>query len=209
MSQPIGHKILVLIDGSNLFHSFSQIKIDSQNYRIDFNKLQDLLTSEFGDIEKVCYFSAEPPEGTINQSRRRYLRLLKRIGFDVRTVALRNKTFKCKECKSSFNTLVEKGLDVALASEALKYGLQGLCDAVVIISGSGSYIPVVDMLQGAGVFVAVAAFKDHCSINLDLTTRPNSFLNLSDHAEELRLVPEERHNTVSPNPYDTQSVLKD
>ncbi len=196
--------VLVLIDGSNIFHAISAIGDRNNPYRINYEKLLELIEREVGTISKKFYFSAEPPGNSLSPVRKKYIKLLRKLGLDVRSIPLRQKTFTCKSCKASFSTFLEKGVDVAIAVEALKHALPLACDSVVIVSGSGVYIPVVDTLQAAGVQTVVAAFKDHCSVSVDLTTRADRFLNLSEHVEDMRLTFEQRESeedTDKPSPY--------
>lgn len=179
-------KVLVLIDGSNIFHAISAIGNKDNHYRINYQALLKMIEDQVGPIVKKFYFSAEP-YGKVQDDRAKYVRCLKSMGLDVRSVPLKVKRQKCKACKAEFETFVEKGVDVQLTATALQYGYQGLATSIVIVSGSGVYLPVVEALQGAGVFVIVAAFKQHCTVSEDLWIKADKSIDLSQHVDYLRL----------------------
>lgn len=53
----------------------------------------------------------------------------------------------------------EKGVDVALAVDALSLGLTRSIDVAVLVTGDGDYVPLVRELMKAGVRVLVAYFE--------------------------------------------------
>lgn len=55
-------------------------------------------------------------------------------------------------------TKQEKGVDVALAVDALQIGLNGKIDIAVLVSGDGDFIPLVRALNKQGVRVVAAHF---------------------------------------------------
>jgi len=190
-------KVLVCLDGSNLFHAISSLGSKDNHYRINYQALLDLFEKEVGTVVKKFYFSAEPA-GKIRDDRAKYVRCLKSMGLDVRSVPLKVKHQKCKGCGADFDTFVEKGVDVALSCEALRYGYQGLATAIVIVSGSGVYLPIVEALQGAGIFVVIASFKQHCTVSEDLWTKADKTIDLSNYVEDLRLKFEPKEQPKSP-----------
>jgi hypothetical protein len=205
MSANSNQKVLVLIDSSNLFHALTALGSKEHPYRINYKLLLDLFEKEIGPVVKKECFSAVPP-GKVRDDRAKYMRCLKALGLDVRSVPLKVKTHKCKQCGTAFETFVERGADLLLATEALRYGYQGLCTAVVIVSGSGVYLPVVEALQGAGIYVVIAAFKGHCTVSEDLWVKADKAMDLSVLAGELQLTfdtPKDADVTQSKSPYDT------
>jgi len=53
----------------------------------------------------------------------------------------------------------EKGVDVALAVDALQVGLGGKVDVAVLVTGDGDFVPLVRALNKQGVRVLVAYFE--------------------------------------------------
>ena len=57
------------------------------------------------------------------------------------------------------DTRGEKGIDVALAVDALQVGLGGTIDIAVLVTGDGDFVPLVRALNKQGVRVLAAYFK--------------------------------------------------
>jgi uncharacterized LabA/DUF88 family protein len=53
---------------------------------------------------------------------------------------------------------VEKGIDVAMAVDALQIGIDGKIDIAVLVTGDGDFVPLVRALNKQGVRVLVAYF---------------------------------------------------
>ena len=53
----------------------------------------------------------------------------------------------------------EKGVDVALAIDALQAGLDGKIDVAVLVTGDGDLVPVVRALMKQGVQVMIVHFE--------------------------------------------------
>lgn len=69
-------------------------------------------------------------------------------------------------------TSKEKGVDVALAVDALQVGLDGKIDVAVLVSGDGDFVPLVRVLNKHGIRV-LAAYFDFTD-----STGRKSFINL-------------------------------
>jgi uncharacterized LabA/DUF88 family protein len=53
----------------------------------------------------------------------------------------------------------EKGIDIAMAIDALQVGLDGKIDVAVLITGDGDFVPLVRALMKHGIRVATAYFE--------------------------------------------------
>lgn len=78
----------------------------------------------------------------------------------------------------------EKGVDVAMAVDALQVGLEGHIDIAVLVTGDGDFVPLVRALMKQGIRVAVAYFEyeteNHRSfINDRLLTICNYAININ------------------------------
>jgi uncharacterized LabA/DUF88 family protein len=54
----------------------------------------------------------------------------------------------------------EKGIDVALAVDALQVGLGGTIDIAVLVTGDGDFVPLVRALNKQGVRVPLRAHRE-------------------------------------------------
>jgi uncharacterized LabA/DUF88 family protein len=53
----------------------------------------------------------------------------------------------CETCGTRIKDIENKGVDVALATDLLVYGLTGSYDAAIIVSGDNDFIPVIEKLK--------------------------------------------------------------
>jgi len=56
------------------------------------------------------------------------------------------------------------GVDVLLATTVIKHTLNSQCDVIIIVSGDGDFIPVIDEVKDTGKKIEFAAFAD-CANN--------------------------------------------
>lgn len=133
---------------------YHQRKLGWLDYR-DFQlMLQEYARSrEQGyDAYKVVYAAWFQGMGTSTQMEERHLRHdrnrhhnLMHAGIDMKYLPLST-------------TQGEKGVDVALAVDAMQIGLGGKIDIAVLVSGDGDFVPLVRELMKNGVRVMVAYF---------------------------------------------------
>jgi uncharacterized LabA/DUF88 family protein len=78
----------------------------------------------------------------------------------------------------------EKGIDVALAVDAMQVGLQGMIDIAALVAGDGDFVPLVRALMKRGVPVTAVYFDfrdahDKSFINDRLLSACNYSLNVN------------------------------
>lgn len=78
----------------------------------------------------------------------------------------------------------EKGIDVALAVDAMQVGLQGMIDIAALVAGDGDFVPLVRALMKHGVPVTAVYFdfkdaRDKSFINDRLLSACNYSLNVN------------------------------
>ncbi len=61
----------------------------------------------------------------------------------------------------------QKGVDVLLAVEALRYATNRIIDVALLIAGDGDFVPLVQALREQGVLVLVCSFKGKLSTELE------------------------------------------
>lgn len=81
------------------------------------------------------------------------------------------RTFK-KEKRSSKT----KSVDINLTVDALRAARTGACEAIMILSGDGDYLPLIEEIMRHGVQVWVMAFS--CGLNKALMHAPDDFFDL-------------------------------
>ena len=137
MSQYQEQRVGVFVDVSNMYYS---AKVMYQK-KVDFKAV---LTEALGDrnlIRAIAYvIKADIPEET------NFFEALEHIGFEVKT----------KDLQVFYGGNKKGDWDVGIAMDTIK--LASKLDVVVIVSGDGDFIPLVDYLQSIGQKVEIAAF---------------------------------------------------
>ncbi|MBI3963748.1 MAG: NYN domain-containing protein [Candidatus Kerfeldbacteria bacterium] len=86
--------------------------------------------------------------------------------------------------------------DVGIAVDAIRMST-GL-DVIVLVSGDGDYLPLVEYLQNRGKLVEVVAFGESCA--LKLKERADTFTDLSEHKGKIIIPSGGRPRPVRRNP---------
>ena len=102
-----------------------------------------------------------PPALTSGKAAEKQLRFERNLQHDMMHTGIE---LKCLPMSSANG---EKGVDVALAVDALCLGLSGKVDVAVLVTGDGDFVPLARELFKNGVRVAAAYFsykeREHCS----------------------------------------------
>ena len=149
-------RVVVFIDGSNLYHgmrsSLGKINIDYASF---VKKL-------VGDRELVRVYYYLP---TVNKdeaedqykSQQRFLSYLLDIPyFHVKFGRLARQG----------NHLIEKSLDVQIAVDMVRYAANDLYDIAILVSGDGDFAPAVEAIKEMGKQVENAFFLNESSVHL-------------------------------------------
>lgn len=156
-------RVGIFIDTQNLYHSAKNIYHAKVNFG---NVVKDALAGRLL-IRAIAYVI-----GTEGGEEKGFFEALERIGIETKTKDLQ-----------IFAGGAKKGdWDVGLAVDAIKFAPK--LDAVVIISGDGDYVPLVEYLQMNGCQVEVASFGKSTSQRLiesaddfiDLDQNPRKYL---------------------------------
>ncbi len=160
-------KVMIFIDGSNLFHRLRKLGI-----RIDYGKLRDCLVGGRNLIH-AFYFCSLPPGP--KQTQVDFLAKLRSLGFEVKTYPLRQRG----------ETLIEKGVDVALATEVLVQAFQRNFDVGVLVTGDEDFKGIVGEAKRLGRKIEIAAFGS--SASRDFQQCGNRFIPLDDIVDKIRV----------------------
>jgi uncharacterized LabA/DUF88 family protein len=161
---------MIFIDGSNLFHACKAFR---QEFKIDYKKLRDALTAGRKLIRTYYYGSFNPENEEVRDRQMRFYHALEEEGFHVFKKPLRKRS----------KSLIEKGIDIALAVDMLALGFQKAYDVAIIVSGDGDFTPAVEVIKSLGLRVEVAIFRN--AINPDLRRIADKFIPLDELADEI------------------------
>jgi uncharacterized LabA/DUF88 family protein len=156
-------RVAIFIDTQNLYHSAKNI------YRTKVN-FDAVVKAALGDrklIRAVTYVVT-----TETGEEHSFFEALQKIGIEVKT----------KDLQVFFGGAKKADWDVGLAIDAIKYASK--VDAIVIASGDGDFIPLVEYIRSQGCQIECIAFGRSSSGKLreavddfiDMDERPNQFL---------------------------------
>jgi uncharacterized LabA/DUF88 family protein len=131
-------RIAVFIDVQNIFYSARKI----YEAKVHFGKLLDFITSKRKLLRAIAYIVQK--EG-VDQSG--FVEALQRFGYEVRSKVLK--------IRPDGTAKGDWDMGIAIDSVALADKL----DTVVLVSGDGDFVPLVEMLKARGCRVEVMAFE--------------------------------------------------
>ncbi|MGC8506494.1 MAG: NYN domain-containing protein [Thermoplasmata archaeon] len=171
-------RVMVFIDGSNVFRSM--LNYNAQNgdsFRIDYLKLRDELCAGRNMIRAYYYGSEDSSRADAQKG---FQEKLRSSGFEVVIRPL--KTYQHDD-GSEF--LIEKGLDIALATDFISLAWEGAFDTAVIVSGDSDYMEAVRRVKQKGRRVEIASFRN--SLAAEMRTVGDRTVILDDILERIRL----------------------
>jgi len=154
-------RVGVFIDTQNLYHSARNL----YKARVNFGAVLRDAVAGRKLVRAVAYVIT-----TEAGDEKNFFEALTKLGIEAKTKDLQ-----------VFHTGTKKGdWDVGLTVDAIK--MASRLDSVVIISGDGDFIPLVEYLQTMGVQVEVVSFGKSTSSNLRETV--DDFVDLSENPKK-------------------------
>lgn len=149
-------RVIVFIDGSNLFYAAAQLSIE-----IDYVKLLHYLTARDYLVHVFFYTGYDPT----NEKQNGFLHWMNHNGFRVITKAV----------AQAPNGAKSANLDVEIAVDMMR--LAHHCDTIVLVSGDGDFVYVVDAIAAQGVRVEVIGLRS--MTNTSLIDVANCYIDLA------------------------------
>jgi len=135
-------RVAVFIDTQNLYHSAKNL----YNRRVNFgNVVKDALAGR-KLVRAIAYVIT-----TETEEEKNFFEALGKLGIETKT----------KDLQVFLGGTKKADWDVGLAVDAIKIAPR--VDSVIIASGDGDYIPLVQYLQNLGIQVEVVSFGKSCS----------------------------------------------
>ena len=156
MIQRKDQRVAVFIDTANMYHSAKNIF----HARVNFKNLLADAVGERQLIRAIAYVIT-----TKTGEEKPFLDALTTIGIEMKT----------KELQEFFGGSKKGDWDVGLTVDAIRIGIG--VDVIVIVSGDGDYLSLVEYLQNQGKQVEVMAF--HESASSKLVEKADGFVDLS------------------------------
>jgi len=158
-------RVGIFIDVQNMYHSAKNL------YRanVDFGKILETAVAGRQLIRAIAYVIRSK-----SRDEKNFFDALTNQGFEVKMKDLQ--IFAGGEKKADW--------DVGIAIDMIK--MAEMLDVVVLVSGDGDYLPVVEYIQNHGRLVEVIAFKETTSAKL--IERADSFIDLSKNKKEFLII---------------------
>ncbi len=158
-------RVGLFVDVQNLYYSAKNL----YQGRVNFEELMSLAVEDRKLIRAIAYvISAD------NSDENKFFDVLGYMGYEVRQ----------KDLQSYWGGKVKGDWDVGLTIDAVK--MADKLDVVVLITGDGDYVPLVEYLQFKGTLVEVMAFGRTASSKL--IEQCNDFTDLDRHQENLLFI---------------------
>lgn len=151
-------RVGVLVDVSNMYHSAKNL----YKKRVNFKNVLKAAVADRKLIRAIAYVIRTEHEEELS-----FFEALSQQGFEV----------KMKDLQIFAGGAKKGDWDVGIAMDAIK--LANNLDVIVLVSGDGDYLPVMEYLQvTTGCLVEVVGFKQTASSQL--IEESDDFINLSD-----------------------------
>lgn len=154
-------RVGVFIDTQNLYHSAKNL----YNSKVNFGNIVKEAVGDRQLVRAIAYVIT-----TESGEEKNFFEALTKLGIEAKT----------KDLQIFFGGAKKADWDVGLAMDAVIFAPK--LDAVVICSGDGDFIPLVEYLKLTGTQVEVAAFGR--STSSKLREAADSFLDLDQNPEK-------------------------
>ena len=139
-------RVGILIDVQNMYHSAKNL----YKARVNFREILRTAVASRRLVRAIAYVVT-----TETGEEKAFLEALGKAGIEIRT----------KELQIFPGGMKKADWDIGMAVDAIK--LSNLCDAIVLVTGDGDFVPLVEYLKGAwGGQIEVIAFSKSASAKL-------------------------------------------
>ena len=151
-----GERVAIFIDGSNLYHSLEE---NCGRYDLDFGAFPTKLCKG-RPLFRTYYYNVlrdqeRNPQGY--QDQQKFLTAL----YNMPYLEVRLGTSKMRG-----DVAVEKGIDIMLATDMLRFAWDNLYDVGILVSGDGDFAYALKAVKDLGKHVEIAAFMPNLSPDL-------------------------------------------
>lgn len=180
---------LWLIDGSYIYKAGKTFQRENPAYAkkgVDYKKLKDCIRHEFGiDSLDSWYFNSTPDPATDAQNAyHRWLKTTEPKGPNIRVKLydLKEKEIHCPKCGETFSIKVQKGVDVGIATTALR--LFNRYNVIVLSAGDGDFEDFIRyIVEDHDKQLYIVGFDRSISPDLQQFSSANYLLN--EHYDEI------------------------
>ena len=180
-------RVMVFVDGSNLYKSEAQIRKNSNSdFSIDMKKFLKFL-SEGNDLKRAYYYNSLPDKAdgrTVTMKKmneqgiledavvpiiegelKRY-ESLRFNGYTVRFNYLKYNNEVDGTGKVIGRTPFQKGVDTMLACDVISHAHNDAYDIAIIVAGDDDFVPLIETVKAVGKNIGVVQFRKPIGRNL-------------------------------------------
>ena len=156
-------RVAILVDVQNLYYSAKNL----YHSRVNFKNILQLILQGRKLTRAIAY-----AVDTAEETNKVFIEAIHESGFEI----------KIKPIQTFVDGSKKADWDVGIAMDAIRLG--GKVDTIILVSGDGDYVPVVNYLQQSqGCLVEVLAFGR--TTNKELRELADEFINIEDYPDEL------------------------
>jgi uncharacterized LabA/DUF88 family protein len=163
------HRVGVFVDMQNVYHSAKNL----YGSRVNFNELLKLATQDRQIVRALVYVVKSDTD-----EERSFFDALEKSGLEL----------KVKDLQIFAGGAKKADWDVGIAVDVISMAKQ--LDVVVLVTGDGDFVPLVDYLQHNGLIVEAVSFGRSTSLRLKETV--NNYYDLDEHRKTLMRIPQRK-----------------
>lgn len=142
------NRIIVFVDGFNLFHALDKYQKYHKYKWLDLSRLARCFVSKNEKIIDIYYFTALANWSQEKVKKHRiYIRALDIKNVQIVYGEFRRRDKFCPLCKRTFQTYEEKQTDVNIAIQLFELAIEDKYDTAIIISGDSDLIPSISAVR--------------------------------------------------------------
>lgn len=157
------HRVGVFVDMQNLYHSAKNL----HGSRVNFAELMKIAVADRQVVRALVYVV----KGGESAEEQKFFDALEKSGLEL----------KMKDLQVFAGGAKKADWDVGMAVDVIAMAKQ--LDVVVLVTGDGDFVPLVDYLQHNGLIVEAVSFGRSTSLKLKETV--NNFIDLDEHRKVL------------------------
>ncbi|MDA0770637.1 MAG: hypothetical protein BZY79_04390 [SAR202 cluster bacterium Casp-Chloro-G4] len=149
-------RVAIFIDGSNLYHSLEE---NCKRFDLDFKAFSNKLCKGRQHFRTYYYNVLRDPDRNPQayQDQQKFLAALYSTPYlEVRLGA----------AKQRGDVVIEKGVDIMLATDLLQMAWKDLYDVAIVVSGDGDFAYALQTVKNVGKHVEIGAFPANLSWEL-------------------------------------------
>ncbi len=180
----ISEKLMIFIDGGNLFNALRDYKI-----KVDFEKLINILSNDFNLI-RVYYYTGIPTRKSWDKKKMTKKEFDNRLNNQLKFLENLEFNYNFHVIKKPLiledGKMKEKGVDVNIASDIIWHGLSNNYDAFILISGDKDLMDCLIRMKDNGKRVIIANFENR--VSREIKKIADRYINLLDYIEKIKFV---------------------